>query len=470
MDVDVRQLGQDVFGEDKAEREIEHLQTALNEALMRGDQITAGAVSDSLADRLPVWNGWPAELFDLREDYTAGLLDEIAAFIRRYVVLHDNQEAILAVWVLHTYVFQFSFFTPYIFVTAAEKACGKSLLMDVLRVLAHNPRRAGGITAAALVRVIDRERAADAKDRPTLFLDEMDAQLASNPEFAATLQGILNEGFVRYGVVTKCDGKNNELRDFAVYCPKVFAGIGNHLHDTTASRSIRIEMRRRTAGERVRSFDTEQAEAEALPLREMIERWSKTVTPVLRAAFRYGQVSGFDGRQNDTARPLLTIASLAGEAWHNRVLRAIRLAFASNAEATESFGAMLLSDIRAHFDERRTDRLTTADVLEYLHQLDERPWIAWGFRHEPMRSHQLAKELRKYRIAPRTLRIGSGTAKGYLRTDFEDAWARFCASVVADPVTAVTSSHTASVLAETLLLPDPEHGTPVTSEEEWLRL
>jgi hypothetical protein len=274
------------------------------------------------------------------------------------------------------------------------------------------------------------------------------------------VQGILNEGYRRDGVFTKCDGKNNELRDFAVYCPKCFAGIGNLLHDTTASRSVRIEMRRKIASEHVELFDTEEAERDAAPIRVSIERWAKSVPRALRG-FRYGQVKGWDGRQNDTARPLLAIAMLAGRAWHDRVLSALRIAFKTNAEATESFGTMLLSDVRDCFEQKNTDRVTTADLLEHLHQLDERPWQAWGFKHEPMRPHQLAKEVHKYRISPRQIRVGDRTVKGYLRVEFEDAWRRFCLSGTTKAETGETDDTTRVLIGDKRSSPETCFGSDV---------
>jgi hypothetical protein len=441
--MEIAEVGQELFGEEIKERETAALQRAFDEALGAGQQEAASALLDELTGNLPVWNGWPAALFNLDESYTAGLLDEVADFIRPYVVLHDGAPAILAAWVLHTYVFQCSLFTPYIFITAAEKASGKSLLADVLRVLVRKPRRNGGMSAAALVKIVDR-------DRPTLFLDEMDAQMKSSEEFASAMQGILNEGYRRDGVYTKCFGKDNEPHDFAIYCPKCIIGIGDMLHDTTASRSIRIEMKRKTAAEHVRTFDTEYAEQQAAPIRERIASWARVVAPVLRRGIRQGLVEGWDGRQNDTARPLLTIALLAGQPWHTRLLAALQGAFASNAEATESFGTMLLSDIRDYFDERRGDRAPSFELLEYLHQLEERSWVAWGSRREKMQPNQLAAELRKYGIRPRTIRMAGGTPKGYYRADFEDAWQRFCSPPSANSATAATAPQPAYSLAKSV--------------------
>src|SRR5271170_859235 len=177
---------------------------------------------------------------------TSDLLEICRTWIRRYIIVSDEQAIILATWTLHTYVFDAADTTPYIHLTAPERACGKSRLMEALEAVAAAPIRSGGMTAAALVRCIDAKR-------PTIFLDEMDAQLSGDKEYAEAIRGILNEGFRRGGKFYKCDGKSHELREFNAYSPKCFAGIGQ-LPDTVSSRSIVIEMRRKLPGEYVESF------------------------------------------------------------------------------------------------------------------------------------------------------------------------------------------------------------------------
>jgi hypothetical protein len=205
---------------------------------------------------------------------------------------------------MHTYAFDASETTPYIHITAPEKACGKSRLMDVLVAIADNPVCSGGMTAAALVRSIDN-------GSPTIFLDEMDAQLGGEKEYAEAIRGILNEGFRRGGKFFKCHGNSHELREFNAYSPKCFAGIGR-IPDTVASRSIAIEMRRKLHGEQVESFRQREVETAALPIRNVLGEWVdkgavETLTPMRPEA-----IPTITDRQNDMAEPLLAIAQLAG--------------------------------------------------------------------------------------------------------------------------------------------------------------
>jgi len=92
----------------------------------------------------------------------------------------------------------------------------------------------GGVSAAALFRKIERVM-------PTLLLDEIDTMFGDDPEMTSSIKGILNTGYSRSGVFTRCvgQGQNIEEKDFATYCPKAFAGIGSKLPDTIVDRSIR---------------------------------------------------------------------------------------------------------------------------------------------------------------------------------------------------------------------------------------
>nr|WP_279222708.1 DUF3631 domain-containing protein [Stutzerimonas kunmingensis] len=90
----------------------------------------------------------------------------------------------------------------------------------------------------------------------------------------------------------------------------------------------------------------------------------------------------------------------------------------------------MLASIRDAFDNRRADRLSTADLLEALAEDEEAPWAAWN-RGKPMTPHQLAKRLGDFGIKPATLRIEYRTAKGYKREQFEESFARYLRSATA---------------------------------------
>jgi hypothetical protein len=402
--------------------------------------ITADDVSPEIAAHL---NLPPAPILGT---LTSELLGKAVSWVRRFVAISEDQAVILAAWVLHTYAFDASETTPYIHITAPEKACGKSRLMDVLVAIAAKPIRSGGMTAAALVRCIDN-------GSPTIFLDEMDAQLGAEKEYAEAIRGILNEGFRRGGKFFKCDGKSHELREFNAYSPKCFAGIGR-IPDTVASRSIAIEMRRKLPGESVASFRQREVEAAAVPIRNAVADWLEKRAIEKLTPMRPEAIPTISDRQNDMAEPLLAIAQLAGGEWPQRLTRALLAVFATQGAEDASFGVLLLADIRDAFNDRHADRLTSIQLLDYLIELEERPWVEWN-RGKPMTTHNLARQLRKHAIRPSAIRLGAEVAKGYKRCDFEESWERYCSH-------GPTPSQTVTRLQPAPLLEKP-HIASVTS-------
>jgi hypothetical protein len=351
------------------------------------------------------------------ESTTADLLNACQNWVRRYVILSAEQPIILAAWILHTWAFDASEITPYIHITAPEKACGKSRLMDVLAALAAKPAQSSGMTAAALVRCVDR-------DAPTIFLDEVDTQVAGDKEIGEAIRGILNAGSQRGGKFYKCDGKQHSLREFNVFSPKCYAGIG-HIWDTVSSRSIAIEMRRKLRGESVERFRQRDVNAAALPLKRQLEAWSQMGSLDKLLPMRPAEIQGISDRQNDMAEPLLAIAELAGAEWRECLTAALLSVFSSQRSEDASIGVTLLSDIRDAFEDRRADRLTSASLLEYLNDIDGRPWPEWN-RGKPMTTSNLARQLKKHNIQSGTIRLNGETAKGYYKGDFREPWARYC--------------------------------------------
>ena len=111
---------------------------------------------------------------------TGPLLEACRAWISRYVVVSGEQADIMAAWVMHTYVFDAFEVTPYLFISSPEKGSGKSTLLRILKAVAYRGRSSSGMSGAALARVVEASR-------PTLYLDELDAQMKGNKETASAL-------------------------------------------------------------------------------------------------------------------------------------------------------------------------------------------------------------------------------------------------------------------------------------------
>jgi 5S rRNA maturation endonuclease (ribonuclease M5) len=183
------------------------------------DFLDCGGTIQQLVDKVEVTPLWKAETEGEPVD-GAALLNDVSAFISRYVSLTQAQADVNALWDLHTHALDAADYTPYSNISSADKRSGKTRLLEVQNLLVAKPWLTSRTTTSALVRKI-------ANDQPTLLLDESDAAFKGNPDYAEALRGILNSGFEREGKVSLSVpvGKEWEMRDFSTFSPKAIAGI-----------------------------------------------------------------------------------------------------------------------------------------------------------------------------------------------------------------------------------------------------
>jgi putative DNA primase/helicase len=341
----------------------------------------------------------------------AELLDELARAIRQYVVLDAHEADAIALWVLGVHAFDAWTIFPRLFVTAPERQCGKSTLLDVLSPLVPRAQTADSITAAALFRTIEAAR-------PTLLLDEADTYARDNED----LRGVLDSGHKRSGSVVRTVGDNHLPRRFSTWAPVALAAIG-HLPGTVEDRSIIIRLRRRRPDEAIESL--RQGRTRRLDtLARKAARWVADNAAALAAADP-AMPAGLYNRVADNWHPLLAIADAAGGGWPERARHAAVTLTRDGAEDGESVKVKLLADIHAAFMARGTDRMTSGDLVAYLTGLDERPWPDYR-NGKPITKAQIARLLKPLRISSGSIRLDDGrTPKGYYRAAFEDAFRRY---------------------------------------------
>ena len=131
-------------------------------------------------------------------------------------------------------------------------------------------------------------------------------------------------------------------------------------------------------------------------------------------------------REGDISIPMLSLADDAGGEWGARMRRALLDLFGKREsdEGTADAGALLLADLRTLFGELSAVRLPSADIVERLGKMEERPWPEWR-RGQPITAPQLAAALRPFGVRPVTIRIGQQTAKGYFKDSMAEAWGRY---------------------------------------------
>src|SRR5690606_6438562 len=138
-------------------------------------------------------------------------------------------------------------------------------------------------------------------------------------------------------------------------------------------------------------------------------------------------------RAADNWRPLIAIADAAGGDWPERARRAARILSGAADPADDPPAIQLLGDLRALFEARGVDRLASAEIVESLAKMEDRPWPEWK-AGRPITVRQLARLLAPFGVRPKQMRDDGGSGpkvRGYLLDDLQDAFSRY---LPADPV------------------------------------
>jgi len=348
---------------------------------------------------------------------TPPLADSLAAvvgLIRRFVVLGDHDLTALALWTAHTHAADAATTTPYIGITSAEKRSGKTRLLEVLELVVRSPLPTANISDAALYRAIGALA-------PTLLFDEIDAIFGAKARDREDLRGMLNAGYRQGACVMRMGGaRMTDLERFPVFCPKVFAGIGD-LPDTIADRSIRIRLQRRTRAEPVERFRRREVVGDSEAIRTALEAAMSALHARL-AGDRPSLPDELDDRAQDGWEALLAIADRAGRDWPERARAAAIALSGPTAREDQSLQTRLLSDLQAVFAESGVDRFKTADLVARLAAIEESPWGDYFGRW--ITAHQLSKLLQPFAIRTMPVYVDGITVRGYKREQFVEVWER----------------------------------------------
>jgi putative DNA primase/helicase len=386
------------------------------------DAAVKGARKENHDDDLPFEEvePWP-EAVDPAE-----LLTDISKTIRRFIVCDKEAADAVALWVSMTWLIDVVQVAPLAVITAPEKRCGKSLLLTLIGKLAARPITASNITPAALFRAIDAWN-------PTLLIDEADAFLKDNEE----LRGLLNSGHTRdTAYVIRTVGDDFKPTKFNTWGAKVIAGIG-HVADTLMDRAIILELRRKLRHEKTERF--RQADPGLFEdLRAKLARFADDYKDQVKQAHP-PLPQDLNDRAQDNWEPLLAIAQVAGGDWlQSGTAAALKLS--SGESSSQTIGTELLSDIKEIFEEKQVNRITLAELLKALCADEEKTWASFN-RGFPIKPRQISKRLAEYGIKSKPVRIGNEVNKGYEKSQFEDAFARYIISekkVVDTPLNSVT--------------------------------
>lgn len=353
----------------------------------------------------------------------AALLDEIANTVSQFIACDKTIADTVALWIAFTWLIGHFHIAPILMITAPDKECGKTTLLNLISRMAQRPLSASNISPAAIFRVIETHR-------PTLLLDETDTFLKENEE----ARGIINSGHTRDSAfVVRLVGDDHTPTRFCTFGAKALSGIGK-LPATLESRSIIVEMRRKLPGEKI--MQTRFAEPGLFArLASQLARFADDAGDAV-SHMRPSLPQSLGSRAQDNAEPLLAIADYAGGDWPDRARAAI-LKIAGAAAEADTLRGGLLQDIQAVFMATGQDRISTADLLAALIADDTKPWATYA-RGKPMTPRHLANRLANYRIAPNTIRIGGMVAKGFLLSAFAETFDRYLSLPPDTPFLSVT--------------------------------
>ncbi len=346
------------------------------------------------------------------------LLNDIRGFVRRYVVLPDEHcEVAVTLWIAHTWLIDRLDSTPRLAFMSPEPGSGKSRALEVLEMLCPRPMLAVNVSAAVLFRSVS-----DPATRPTVLFDEIDTifggRNAANHE---DLRAVLNSGYRRGAKVPRvADPTTNTLHDFHTFAAVALAGL-NTLPDTVASRAIPVNMRKRLRTDTVEPFRRRNVEPVAQALTDRIADALRDVESI--ALPDDLDDLGVRDRDADVWEPLIAVADLLDPHW-GKLAREAAVAFVTGREPAVTEGTGLLHDIQGVFDRLGGGKITSSKLVTELCLLEESPWGGDGWSQLTPRS--LARLLKPYGISPALMRLDDQpVARGYRRSDFEDAWRRY---------------------------------------------
>lgn len=357
----------------------------------------------------------------------AKIVADTEKFFTSYVAFSESYHPLVAaLWTMATHCWPSFDAFPYLVITAAEKRCGKSRLMELLQFTSANSQNMAAVTASAIYGMI-------ANNKPTLFCDEAEKLVS---ESASLLRTILNVGYRRGQVVVRKVG--NDYKEYETYCPKCFILIGD-VNDTLRDRSIILTMKR---GEAKNRFTFEQGSATGKALRSVIHSEIGEHEAEISAAYQNHKGLDFlTDRDEEIWTPLFVLCEIfCPSRMEELTIAAVDMATEKTAEARSYVQLLGKTDSQKNEQSEYTERLIrdlytllkgekaikTSDALEMLKALPTSPWRK--FKGEGLTAHSLSAMLDVYGVSPKTIRFSNGEkglAKGYERKMVETQMKKF---------------------------------------------
>ena len=360
------------------------------------------------------------------------ILNELVAELGRYIATPRTNLYAAALWVAMTHVYDRLYCAPKLALQSPTPGAGKTTFLDCLANVVRRPEPVSGVSASAFIRMSDAFQ-------PCWLLDEADRSLNpknASEELTAAINASSYRRMARIIISVPLPGGGWEQQAFTFWCPMILSGI-KRLVDTVQDRSIVLVMQRARPGELKHRLINGTSQRFQDIQRKLI-RWASDLAEL---DLDPPIPSFLHNREADLWRPCFALAALAGGRWPRRVEAAARAIHGQRSEESARL-VELLEAIRDCFGEEQ--QLATSDLVTRLINRVDEPWATIK-RGQPIDAYYLRTMLHGIvkRQKPKQ-RVGKDFWRGYLRSDFAEAWARYLPS---DPVhpsaTSATPPHTA---------------------------
>lgn len=184
-----------------------------------------------------------------REIDVLRLYQKIYNYIKRFICFPEEAYmSFISLWAMGTYVFMLFRYYPYVWLNA-EKASGKTLLMEVISAIAFNGELITNPTESVIFRDISNNLI-------TMFIDEVEQLRKRDKDVYGSLISLLNAGFNKAGVVKRSESTGQGgfvVKAYSAYSPKMFAGI-SEIDDVLQDRTVRVPLLRKKDNEIVQRY------------------------------------------------------------------------------------------------------------------------------------------------------------------------------------------------------------------------
>jgi hypothetical protein len=351
----------------------------------------------------------------------AEVLDAVYNYIRRFTKVTEAQARACTLWVAAAFIYQRWDFTSYLHIYSAERGEGKSTLVNVLAALL------GGLNV--LIRPTLPALYTDLEEHPgrVQCMDEIDKMFCGKREYDGPILAYLTAGFQRHRKVLRVQIAKGVRRneEFETFCPKILAGrYEETLDDPTRDRCIPIRMEMAIWADRVKRWVFKFHLSEGEEIGAKLEVWCQSIAEKA-AKIDVWATTEVGQRVIDIWEPLLAIAELASEDWLEHAKASILDLHTGPRGQHDSRGMKLLKAILTVKDSRPdSEGIFSSGLATALPEINEE-YREFGKGQKPISATQIARILAPYEIKPARITIDGQQDRGYLWSQFADAWCRY---------------------------------------------